>query len=376
MCFAAMQVLGRSPAEAGVSAGHGQMVQRLRGLGRRHAAAAQASSSRRPPPSIRSAPGAHGRGAAARVARRIRLKPRGRGGAGRRREPSRRRRRTTDEGRRARPACPTPARRLKWLRSTSEGARGRRAHAADEGVRNRGRDAARAQSAQRAWPTPRPARPWLPNSERLVNLQEDCYKLHAHAERLEVEELASLERDLHAAVLRRSTRATRPRLRILLDARPDIAGRSSAPRARARPSTFFVNGTTRKPCSKAAMTKGASRRPPIAARTSPRARARRAHCARAAQLPPPGGASRTRGARSDPELESLSYAPAARAAARGERAGGRPRAPRRCGWRARAHDRRALLPCTRRQGCMAFTPRRLASSPHNHVRRRAARTGY
>ena len=41
--------------EAGVSAGHGAMVSRLRGLGRRHAAAAQASSSRRPPPSIRSA---------------------------------------------------------------------------------------------------------------------------------------------------------------------------------------------------------------------------------------------------------------------------------------------------------------------------------
>ena len=197
--------------EAGVSAGHGAMVSRLRGLGRRHAAAAQASS-RRPPPSIRSAALP-----AVEVPRR----------SPRRRDPAQElleevrsgyRERAADAAeRRMRddepPACPTPQAVDIVAARLDEAAKGRRAEQQKRERAQREADAARAQSNQLLAELMQAQTVASKLREKETNLKRDLRRLRGRGlSGLEVEELASLERDLRAA-LRRVTLAKEKRLK-------------------------------------------------------------------------------------------------------------------------------------------------------------------
>ena len=199
--------------EAGVSAGHGAMVSRLRGLGRRHAAAAQASSSRRPPPSIRSAalPAVE---PPRRSPRRIRdpaqeLLEEVRSGYRERAADAAERRMRDDEP----PACPTPQAVDIVAARLDEAAKGRRAEQQKRERAQREADAARAQSNQLLAELMQAQTVASKLREKEISLKRDLRRLRGRGlSGMEVEELASLERDLRAA-LRRVTLAKEKRLK-------------------------------------------------------------------------------------------------------------------------------------------------------------------
>lgn len=213
--------------EAGTAAGHGQMVSRLRGLGRRHAAAAAAAAAgppqpRRPPPSIRAA-------ALPALPQDAPRSPSVRTSPARRRRDDQRAQELLDEVRsgyqdenrertaraaeaRSNERCPTPPIDIVAAR-LDEAAKGRRAEQQKRERAQREADAARAQSNQLLAELMQSQTVASKLRDKETVLKSDLRRLRGRGlAGMDVPDLESLERDL-AQALKRVTRAKEIRLR-------------------------------------------------------------------------------------------------------------------------------------------------------------------